>query len=576
MEDNKLSIDKFYSIFLVQVLTSSLFTILIFTRIFINELTSSFFYISIGIITVTVPVTKFLFLVVMYNIITRNFKTSTAFNIISAISPVFNLAVIFSYSLILGVLNNTLLVKTNLILIASVLSSLFDLGLFSALIPFSLDVAKSRRNMSRQILISSTIFTSSILIIIVAMTFMPHFSLVDRILFSIFSSLIFFISLLKFYGNFYQDFGIVNDLLNLSQNRRDEIISEEFYRIQSNLERILSDQYSSSISLIKIIDQIKNKINELSKDAEKVVSHVNKNISELNKLLMYIENDIDSIKTIQNIINSVDNAISTSVSILESVIASLVKINNDSNLNLPQINIIVREIDEIVKAIFDSAKNISKANDALKSISNDLPEILDYFFSFNNIVRDIRRISTRINSVRVSFDVELRKIASEKQNKEKLSVISQKIDKLFLDLQSTVSSIFVDEDKVSIDRDIKIITVKTEGIVNELKRFYEVIRKFSHNARIVQKAIEEYQTTPSKIKSQIEYLISILNNIKSISSRSVRDLDEMILSLKEVRNNILKITKYYQDMKNAVEKHYNQVVSIDTNVPQFIKDIYGV
>lgn len=576
MEDNKLSIDKFYSIFLVQVLTSSLFTILIFTRIFINELTSSFFYISIGIITVTVPVTKFLFLVVMYNIITRNFKTSTAFNIISAISPVFNLAVIFSYSLILGVLNNTLLVKTNLILIASVLSSLFDLGLFSALIPFSLDVAKSRRNMSRQILISSTIFTSSILIIIVAMTFMPHFSLVDRILFSIFSSLIFFISLLKFYGNFYQDFGIVNDLLNLSQNRRDEIISEEFYRIQSNLERIISDQYSSSISLIKIIDQIKNKINELSKDAEKVVSHVNKNISELNKLLMYIENDIDSIKTIQNIINSVDNAISTSVGILESVIASLAKINNDSNLNLPQINIIVREIDEIVKAIFDSAKNISKANDALKSISNDLPEILDYFFSFNNIVRDIRRISTRINSVRVSFDVELRKIASEKQNKEKLSVISQKIDKLFLDLQSTVSSIFVDEDKVSIDRDIKIITVKTEGIVNELKRFYEVIRKFSHNARIVQKAIEEYQTTPSKIKSQIEYLISILNNIKSISSRSVRDLDEMILSLKEVQNNILKITKYYQDMKNAVEKHYNQVVSIDTNVPQFIKDIYGV
>ncbi|MCS7299488.1 MAG: hypothetical protein RMJ37_06000 [Spirochaetia bacterium] len=338
----------------------------------------------------------------------------------------------------------------------------------------------------------------------------------------------------------------------------------------------MSDQYSSSISIIKIIDQIKNKINELSEDAEKVVSHINKNISELNKLLMYVENDIDSIKTIQNIIKSADNTISTSVSILESVIASLVKINNDSNSNLPQINIIVREIDEIVKAILDSTKNISKANDVLKSISNDLPEILDYFSSFNNTVRDIRRISTKINSVRVSFDVEIRKIASEKQSKEKLSVISQKIDRLFLDLQSAVNNIFIDEDKVSIDRDIKIIIVKTEGIVNELKRFYEVIRKISHNVRIVQKAIEEYQTHPSKIKSQVEYLISILNNIKSISSRSVRNFDEMLKSLEEIQNIILKITEDYQDLKNAVEKHYNQVISIDINVPQFIKDIYGV
>lgn len=576
MEDNKVSTDKLYSIFLVQVLASSLFTLLIFIRIFINELTGSFFYISTGIMVTIVPITKFIFLIVIQNIIAKNLKTYSTFSIISILSPAFNLSIIFLYSLILGIFNEAISARIETLLITSVLSSLFDLGLFYALVPFFLDVAKVRKNMSRQILISSTIFTSSILTIIVAMIFIPYFSLVDRILFSTFSSLIVFISLLKFYGNLYRDFGVVNDLLNLSQNRKYEIISEEFYNIQSNLERIIFDQYSSSISLIKIVDQIKNKIDELSEDAEKVVSHIDKNIAELNKLLMSIENDIDSIKTIQDIIKSLDSVINTSVSILESVITSMVKINNDSSSNLPQINLIVREIDEIVKAISDASKNMSKANDILKSISNELPEILDYFFSFNNTIRDIRKISTKINSVRVSFDVELRKIASEKQSKEKLSVISQKIDRLFLDLQSTVNNIFIDEDKVSIDRDIKIITVKTEGMVNEVKRFYEEIRKLSYNVKTVQKIIEDYQTHPSRIKSQTEYIISILNNIKSILGSSVRNFDEMLKSLEEIRNVISKIAEDYQDLRNAVEKHYNQIISVDINVPQFIKDIYGV
>ncbi|MCX8029841.1 MAG: hypothetical protein N2712_07610 [Brevinematales bacterium] len=578
MEENKLYSDRVYSLFLVQTLITSSSVILLYLKLFSEITDTTFFYLTLGLTISTVPVLKFILMSIFFNILKNSIKIQNLFRTIILVSVLINLATVSLLFLLLTLTNEIITKKTDLVAIIIILSTIFEIGITFAMNPFFVDIIGVRKEISKQILISSVAFTASSLSIIIIMGVLPYFSSIEKIGFSIVSGIIIFISLNKFYNIIYHDFDIISDTikLNINKGQKENIISEEFYSIHINLEKVIANQYSSSTSLIKIIRQFQKNIENMQKNLSELVPILDEIPKKANKLLTILENDINTIKSTLSSKKLIENSIEKISSDLKLLISNLSNLKESTTSTIPSVNVISLEISENLKNIDSLSKNINKTIEMLKSSSKNVPEILERYLSFNSIVSEIMKTTTKINSLRISFDVELKKVEFDKQNKDKFIVISQKIDKLFLELHSTVTSMYIDEEKILIDKDIKTMISEMNEISKSVKKLYSIVQKLNEDININLRILEETKSYPSSIIEQSETILNSLNEIQNGIYKEEKELKDSIKSMEYLKQYLVNIIEDYNDLKNELKKHIKYLESIDIILPKFIEDIYEV
>lgn len=562
---------KVYYLFITIILTTSIVSGAIFLRLFAGKIDMQTIYLVLGIAILTLPISKFLLLTFFFSKFRRSYIT-VSLPIFNAVSTIL---LLLGYTGLVLLISEEFVENLDLVGIYLTIVSLFALSLSSTIVPFLLELTKKRESISKQVLISSAITSGALLGIVVIMGFVPSLSWVDQTIVAAVIISMLVISLKKSYGSLYKDLEVVNELLSLRKNEKENVITEEFHEIMAKLERIIFDQYSSSVSLIRSIKEIKNGLETIESEFRNTIPWFDEIRKELANTNVSIAGDIktlDSIKTQTAEISSILLNIKKNLDNDHEVARNLEKIATEQ---LPKLNMVNSVALEVVEAISASIKSMKKSSEVLTSLSRLLPDIMEDFRFFNKTINTLRKITTRINAIRVSFDVELRKSEFDKQNKEKLGVISKKIDNLFLELQNSANSVFIDDEKFSIEAEFKRIMAKVSDVRSKVEEHLQHLQKFSFTTNDILNYLEKIRKFSGNVTEQYKKILEFYSSFSLLLQEATRVIESTITKLEEVTETVDGLISDCQEVENLVNKHVELVSKVDVKIPRFIEDIYG-
>lgn len=561
-----------FSFIVVKILLELVVILALFLRIFLGVLPARTMYLFLGVSILVLPISKFFVLTSLFNYLReRN---------ITVLLPLFSLVLSFIFLSVflvfVVIVEGSIISSLDHLIFFIVVSSMFEMIVSASMVPFLLERMKKRENVLNQILVSSIIVSVGFLTIIVIMMYSGLFLWFDQLVAIIVISSIFVISLIKSYSNIYTDLHIVNNLVLLEKSDEENISTEEFYKIFKNLEKIIANQYFSSVSLIKSIKEVNKGIESIKKELKDIYVIFEESRKVNLSLEENIRNDLTVLENIIDQINKISNDVVKYSEYLVDFPQVVRNIENTISESLPKVNTILSIITDLSSTLSLSIKNIKKSNDMLLSVYRSVPDITESLTYFNNTIKELRKTATRINAIRISFDVELRRINLDKQYKQKLEVISKKIDELFLRLQSTVNSVFIDEEKISIDNQIKTIIEKVNIIQSDIVNYNSKVNKLSTSLSTTLKVLEKGRNNIDKLLSSHQEITMLIKNILSLLEDIRRFFEDSVKKLNKMEETISKLATEYQDMENAVSEYRKSLLSFGIRVPKFIEDIYGV
>lgn len=560
---------KIQNILLVKSLLSTIVTVVIFLRLFITEIESFYLFLTVGISILVLPLVNFslLYLVI------KNYYTNTSitrFSTSSSLVTIITASIIMSITMIL---NSELISKINIVLLFLALVFLLEIPLSLATFPF-LPIFTNREEISKQILISSSFISLSLVITLTLTQYIGNFSILDEIILIIVVSSLLLISLTKLYRNLYNDIEILKELISLQNNRKEEIITKELYYSMNSLENIITNQYSSTISIIKSINEIKKNISQIDEDILQIVSKIKKSKQKINSTKTSIEENIKNIDNTEKIMKTLRENLINYLKESKIVIETIKTFESPTTQSIDTIKFQLSKIQETKQPLENSIKNLRKSNEMLLSTTKLVPEVIENIYMFNNTIKELRKISVKINSTRVSFDVELRKSKLDKQNKDKLGVISKKIDELFLNLQESINSISFDEENFSIEENLKAMSIKTKQIQHNIEKFHIELQKLENMLNTIKFSLENSQINSVEIVEKFKEIEHKVNNIIEILKKHETSLEEVKKKIEETKIRIDTIFLEYEDMENLLYGYRNTISSVVINIPKFIEEIY--
>lgn len=568
MDEKNLS-SKVYTIFLVNILMTTVFEIVLFIRMFSNKLDTSTLLVVLGIWIVTFTIVRFLAILSYYSGKIEGNRLLVFSFIVHSVMLVFaGLALV---SIIEG-----FSINIPLVIVFVAISILFSLAISSSLLSFFSELSEKRQSLLKQMLFVASTMSFSLIFILAIMVFTPYFEWFDRIVVSLLISIVLLVSLLRVTKNLYQDLGIVNKFLSFKGNEKQKIVNEEFFKIMENLEKIVTDQYYSDVLIIKSIREIDNELKSMKEDVIKSIQTVKYVRNEILSALESTENDLKMLSTIKEMIGSVKGSLENYIQDLLPISEFVGELESSYKDIIIKLNVTKQSSEDMFNTVSSIVKNVKKSNEELPVIFDQLLELTSNYYQLTSITKDIRKISMKINSIRLLLDVELKRTDLDLRSKEKLEVISKKIDEIFLGLQEIANNLFVDEEKITIENQIKPLMFQTKEIQVLLGDLIRLLYEFVNYVKSLTSDLEISKESFGNFVKRYQNIKGMVGNLSLVLDKSLEIIGMILDDINNVKNPVSRLLEAMDRIESSLEEYYSTVSSLFIRIPKFVEDTFEV
>ncbi|MFN4245357.1 MAG: hypothetical protein ACK4F9_04320 [Brevinematia bacterium] len=568
MDEKNLS-SKVYTIFLVNILMTTVFEIVLFIRMFSNKLDTSTLLVVLGIWIVTFTIVRFLAILSYYSGKIEGNRLLVFSFIVHSVMLVFaGLALV---SIIEG-----FSINIPLVIVFVAISILFSLAISSSLLSFFSELSEKRQSLLKQMLFVASTMSFSLIFILAIMVFTPYFEWFDRIVVSLLISIVLLVSLLRVTKNLYQDLGIVNKFLSFKGNEKQKIVNEEFFKIMENLEKIVTDQYYSDVLIIKSIREIDNELKSMKEDVIKSIQTVKYVRNEILSALESTENDLKMLSTIKEMIGSVKGSLENYIQDLLPISEFVGELESSYKDIIIKLNVTKQSSEDMFNTVSSIVKNVKKSNEELPVIFDQLLELTSNYYQLTSITKDIRKISMKINSIRLLLDVELKRTDLDLRSKEKLEVISKKIDEIFLGLQEIANNLFVDEEKITIENQIKPLMFQTKEIQVLLGDLIRLLYEFVNYVKSLTSDLEISKESFGNFVKRYQNIKGMVGNLSLVLDKSLEIIGMILDDINNVKKPVSRLLEAMDRIESSLEEYYSTVSSLFIRIPKFVEDTFEV
>ncbi|MGB9621873.1 MAG: hypothetical protein ACPL4C_05515, partial [Brevinematia bacterium] len=425
-------------------------------------------------------------------------------------------------------------------------------------------------------IIGIEIFSLLMLAIIYNHNFSKAFSFLDLSIISIFGVTLSFIILRKSFSVLDYDLRNIKKFLLKGEEVKGKIISKNFEIIFKKVEELISLHYKSGTNLLNQIKLVKDLFEKMLNNTLEIESNyglLEKSTKEL-KDVSY--RDLETLKELNDSYQIIENKLENMLKEIESRSTIYDNLSKLIFEILPLINYLKNEIDPIEDLLSSFLSNLKKAEEIIIKLNKKVPRIIQEYQSLNRFIKNLSKLATKINFIRVSFDIELSKTSINETNKERLSIISQKLDSIFKNINSIIEKIKIEEDKNLLEQSIEEIFQTIDQIIIEVEIMNKHILEIRESTKIIISIISDLQRENEKLGENIKYSYDILklflgnlkSNLISLTNKRIKEINNFITNLEEIEKEIKDIKNY---IDNYVKTLKENQISIPTTLEYFRK-----
>lgn len=338
---------------------------------------------------------------------------------------------------------------------------------------------------------------------------------------------------------------------------RKEKLKTRTENVEVRINKLKEDTEIEIKIIYEIIDELSNKIENISNDRDKLVTF----ISQFQKFKEELERDINIItRDIDKIASAIDDKY-RQVSSIAGLIADI----SVSDINQEQENI-KKSLDEKMKIIDNRIKDLDLYIEKLKSFSEDevkeLRDKLSQISKFRSLIEGSKNVEKDLKELINKYEYILEVLAEREKLLEELNQLERKNIALQQSLNNLTGNIFEINDKLQ----------------KAVQNYYELQSKSAELATQIksnQDILKNIEIADEKVIEKAKSLLEELREFKELYlsfEQSAKDADELIERLEDIGKVRANLEKYKKEYLLEVAK-YAELVNEDLRTIETLLDI---
>lgn len=530
------------------------------------------------VFSIVVPLIKFLINYLFVNKLKYKTKNYIIIPLTNTVVLPITLAIELLAVLFIDGLLKENIIKLSFILIAFLLANGSTEIIFS---PYLVEVFNKHKKVDLvklSIISTGMVALEIYLLLLVLITYnhtvLSTFTFWELAVISILGGIIAFIILKKSFSLLYNDLKYIRKFISEGTDVKNTIISKNFKMIFDKVENIISLKQSSELHIVKSIESIQSNLNKIIEN----LTEMENDFINLKKFIKDLKTNSnkDSL-TLKELYNNLKILTDKTENLIKQIKLTMETSEEATKLILeisPVLVYLKNELDSNENFLSSLFSNLKKAQEITVKLQSSLPEITNRYKSIITSVKNLSNLATKINFIRVSFDIELSKTEISKTSKERLSIISQKLDLLFKNISSITEKINIAEEKESLEESIKKLFYNINSMIDEVKAL-------SQDIKTIKESLSKTFTTTSDLKTQINKieenlricLQTLKNSITNLKSNLYTSVYSNITSLSRIVKTISEIEEEVENFSYLLRDYIRKLKSSEILVQINIENV---